>query len=59
MRPREHFDQALGTLHAELNELSRQTAAAVGQAMVALYGRDMAHAQRIIADDQRTGLPIV
>jgi len=52
MRSREHFDQALDVLHAELYGLSRLTATAVGQAMVALYGRDVAHAQRIIVDDQ-------
>jgi phosphate transport system protein len=52
MRTREHFDQALDALHAELYELSRQTTTAVGQALVALYGRDVAHAQRIIVDDQ-------
>jgi phytoene/squalene synthetase len=50
VRSREHFDQALDALHAELNELCRQTATAVGQAMVALYGRDVAHAQQIIVD---------
>jgi phosphate transport system protein len=52
MRTREHFDQALDALHAELYELSRQTATAVGQALAALYGRDVGHAQRIIVDDQ-------
>ena len=52
MRSREHFDQALDALHAELHELSRLTTTAIAQAMVALYGRDVAHAQQIIVDDQ-------
>jgi phosphate transport system protein len=52
MRSREHFDQALDALHAELYELSRLTTTAVVQAMVALYGQDVEHAQRIIVDDQ-------
>lgn len=52
MQSREHFGHALDALHAELYDLSRQTATAIVQAMVALYGRDLAHAQQIIADDQ-------
>jgi phosphate transport system protein len=52
MQSREHFDHGLDALQAELHELSRLTATAVAQATVALYGRDVAHAQRIIVDDQ-------
>ena len=52
MQSREHFDHALDALHAELYELSRLTTTTIAQAMVALYGRDLAHAQQIIVDDQ-------
>jgi len=52
MQSREHFDHALNALYAELYELSGLTATTIAQAMVALYGRDVAHAQRIIVDDQ-------
>jgi len=47
MQSREHFDHALDALHTELSELSRLTTTAIAQAMVALYGRDVAPAQRI------------
>jgi phosphate transport system protein len=52
MRSREHFDHALDALNAELRQLGRLAAAAVVQAVEALYARDVAHAQRIILDDR-------